>query len=120
MKMSWSPEGDMQFGVYRKKGQQLKYFGKERNQTTGTLRAIPSGVLNPLAKITSIKTSIHSEKVDTIYPDHANALRKACLAPPNFPTMGYLWSKQDEKIYIEKEPDVKKKKNRNVYFCVVY
>ena len=23
MKMSWSPEGDLQFGVFRKKGQQL-------------------------------------------------------------------------------------------------
>ena len=25
MKMSWSPEGDLQFGVFSKKGQQLKY-----------------------------------------------------------------------------------------------
>ena len=28
MKMSWSPEGDLQFGVFIKKGQQLKYVGK--------------------------------------------------------------------------------------------
>ena len=28
MKMSWSPEGGLQFGVFRKKGQQLKYVGK--------------------------------------------------------------------------------------------
>ena len=28
MKINWSPEGDLQFGVFRKKGQQLKYFGK--------------------------------------------------------------------------------------------
>ena len=28
MKMSWSPEGDMQFGVFRKRGHQLKYVGK--------------------------------------------------------------------------------------------
>ena len=44
------------------------------------------------------------------YPDHVNALRKAVFTPPNFPTMGDLWSKQDEKMYIEKEPDVSKKK----------
>ena len=25
MKMSWSPEGDLHFGVFREKGQQLKY-----------------------------------------------------------------------------------------------
>ena len=28
MKMSWSLNGDLQFGVFRKNGQQLKYVGK--------------------------------------------------------------------------------------------
>ena len=58
MKMSWSPEGGLQFGVFRKKGQQLKYVGKESTHTPGTLRAIPSGVFNCLAKLTSRKPSI--------------------------------------------------------------
>ena len=49
-----------------------------------------------------------------------NALRKAGLAPPVFPTMGDLWRKQDEKAEKEKERDVSVKKNRNVYFCVAY
>ena len=53
-------------------------------------------------------------------PDHAISIRKAGLAPSNFPTMGDLWSKQDETVDMEKEPDVNKKKNRNVYFCVAY
>ena len=79
---------------------------------------IPSGVLNRLAKLTSRKSSIHSEGLDKIYPDHVNALRKAGLSPPNFSAMGYLWSKQDEKVDIEKEPDVNEKRNINVYFCV--
>ena len=120
MKMSWSPEGDLQFGVLRKKRQQLKYVSKESTHTPGTLRAIPSGVLNHLAKLTSSKPSIQAEAVDTIYPAHANALRKAGLAPPVFPTMGYLWRSQDEKVDIEKEQDISVKKNRNVYFCVAY
>ena len=114
MKMSWSPEGDLKFGVFRKKVQQFKYVGKDSTHTPGTLRGIPSGVLNWLTKITSRKTPIHSEGVDKIYPDHVNALHKAVLAPPNFPTMGYLWSNQDDRVDIEKEPDVSKKKNRNV------
>ena len=46
-----------------------------------------------------------------IYPDHTNNLCKAVLAPPNFPTMGDLWRKQDERVDIEKEPDVSKKKS---------
>ena len=48
MEISWSPEGDLQFGVFRKNGQQLKYVGKESTHTPGTIRAIPLGVLNCL------------------------------------------------------------------------
>ena len=56
--------------------------------THGTLRAIPSGVFNRLAKLAALKPSLHSERADKIYPDHLNALREAGFAPPNFPTMG--------------------------------
>ena len=95
MKMSWSPEGDLQFGLFRKKRQQLKYVGKESTHTPGTLRAIPYGVLDLLAKLTSRNPSIHAEVLHKIYPAHANALRKAGLAAPVFPKMRYLWRKQD-------------------------
>ena len=118
--MSWSPEGDLQFVLFRKKGQQLKYVGQESTHTPGTLRAIPSRVLKRLAKLTSRNPSIHAEAVDKIYPAHVNALRKAGLAPPVFPTMGELWRKQDEKVENEKERDISEKKNINVYFCVSY
>ena len=58
--------------------------------------------------------------MDSIYLAHANALRKAGLAPSVFLTMGELWEKQDEKLEKNKERDVSVKKNRNVYFCVAY
>ena len=112
--MSWYLEGDLQFGVFRKKGQQLKYVVKESTHTPGTLRVIPSGVLKRLAKLTSRNPSIHAEAVDKIYPAHENVLRKAGLEPPVFPTMGDLWIKQDEKVEIEKEQDISEKKNINV------
>ena len=122
MNMKWTPERKQNFSVFRKFGQQSKYIGKESTHTPSTLRAIPSGVLNRLAKITSRKPSLHSEGADKVYPDNANSLRKAGLAPPDFPTMGDLRKIQDEKLDIEneKEPDANKKKNRNVYFCVAY
>ena len=91
----------------------MKYVGKESTHEPGTVRAIPSGVLNQLAKLTSRKPSIHSKGIDKIYPDHVNTLPKAGLVPPNFPTKGSLWIKHDEILNIEKEPDVSKKKNRN-------
>ena len=102
MKMSWSLEGDLKFGAFRNKGQQFKYVVKESTHTPGTLRAIPSGLLNRISELTSRKPSIHSEGVDKIYPDHTNALRKEGLAPHNLPKMGDLWSKQDEIVDIEK------------------
>ena len=114
MKMIWSPEGDLQFVVFSKNGQQLKYVGQESTHILGTLCAIPSGVLNCFSKLTSRNPSINSEVVDKIYPNHVNALCKAGLAPPNFPTMGYLWRKQDEKVDMENELGVSKKKNINV------
>ena len=73
--------------VFRKKVQQLKYVSMGSTHTPGTLRAIPSVFLNRLAKLASRNTSLHSEGVEKIYPDHANARREAGLAPPIFPTM---------------------------------
>ena len=60
--------------------------------------------------------------MDSIYPNHVNALRETGLAPPIFPTMGELWKYQDIKTYLDKENDldVNKKRNKNVYFCVAY
>ena len=78
-------------------------------------RLIPCGEVKPflfyiLAKITSRKPSFHSERVENVYPDRVNALRKARLEPPIFPTLGKLWKDKDEKTYIEnlKEPEVNK------------
>ena len=57
---------------------------------------IPSGLLNRLAKLTSRKPNFHSERVDNVYPDPANALREAEPAHLIFSTMGEWWKGQDE------------------------
>ena len=97
--------------------QKLNHVGKECTHTPGTLRAITSGLLNRLAKLTSQKPSLHSEGVEKIYPDYENALLKAGLVPTYFPTMGDLWRNPDEKVDMKK---TWRKKNWNVYFCVSY
>ena len=103
IKTSWYPEGNLQFGVFRKKGQQLKYVKKQFTHTPGTLPTIPSEVLKRLAKLTSRTPSLHSEGVEICFPDHTNALCKAGLSPPNLPTMGDLWKMQDRKLDIKNE-----------------
>ena len=102
-KTSWSPAGDLQFSAFREKGQQLKCVLKKINHTPGILRAIPLEFMKSLAKITSQKPSLHSKGLYKVYPGHKKSVREAGLAPPNFPTMGYLWKMQDEKLDIENE-----------------
>ena len=116
--MSWSPEGDLQFLVFRKKGQQLKYVGQERTHTPGTLRAIPSEVLNHRAKLTSRNPSIHSEAVDKIYSDHANALRKAGLAPPIFEQCD-IYEKIRMRRWIVKRNETSAKRKTEMYNFVL-
>ena len=90
--------------------------------TPGSLRTIQSGVMHRLVKLTSQKPYLSDEGVDKVYPHHVNALCEAGLEPPNFPTMGDLWKIQDEKMdnNKEKEPDINRNKNINLYFCVAY
>ena len=54
--------------MFSKKGHQLKYAGNDSNHTPSNLRAIPSGVMNRLAKLTSQKPSIHYEGVEKYTP----------------------------------------------------
>ena len=68
IKMIWSPEGGLQFGVFMKKGQKLKYIRKQSTHTPSTLRAITSGFLNRLTKLTSIKPFIHSKELEKSTP----------------------------------------------------
>ena len=81
MNIIWSTEGDLQFGISRKKVQQLKYDGKGTTHIPNPLGAILSVLLNHLSKITSRNPELHSKWVLSIYPDHANTLRSAGLAP---------------------------------------
>ena len=88
MNTSWYPEGGLKFGIFGKKGQQLKYIGKCSTHTPGTLRMIPSEVLNYLAKLTSNKPNFRSKSVYSVYLNHTNYLCEAGLAPSIYLTIG--------------------------------
>ena len=55
MEMSCSHEGDLEFGVFWKKGQEFNYVVRGITHTPCALRVIALGVLNRLAKLTSRK-----------------------------------------------------------------
>ena len=50
MKMIWSDHGDLQFQVYMKENQKLKYLNKGSTHTDPCFKAIQSGVQDRLAK----------------------------------------------------------------------
>ena len=78
-KTSWSPEGDLEFSVFSKKGHQLKYAGKESIHTPGTLRTIPAGVLNCLCQTHLTKT------INSLWGGRQNLPRPCKRSPQDGP-----------------------------------
>ena len=87
MKMEWNEEGRLEFAVYSKPKQQIKYLHKYSNHTNSCKKEIPKGFFGHLAKITTSTHLNHNSRLDKLYPAHAAALKKAGLAPPKFPIL---------------------------------
>ena len=54
LELFWDDSGRLEIQVHQKKNQMLKYLNKEITHTKVTFKDFPSGVLNRLAKLTSI------------------------------------------------------------------
>ena len=82
MEMSCSHEGDLEFGVFWKKGQEFNYVVRGITHTPCALRVIALGVLNRLAKLTSRKLIFYFKRVGNFYLNHVNDLHKVGLELP--------------------------------------
>jgi hypothetical protein len=120
MKMCWDDEsGDIRFLVFRKPNQALKYVDKNITHRATTFKSIAKGVFTQLARLTSKIAANQEARIDDIYPDHAEALFTADLAPPtDFPTFKELWN--DDKKRKNKPMKTKRSKRdqRSVYFVI--
>ena len=83
MELFWLND-ELKFRVHLKKGQLLKYLNKGSAHTNTCLKAIPSGVLRRLASLTSLLPDNKNATMDTLYPNHIAALRKAKLISKDF------------------------------------
>ena len=101
--MSWSPERDMKFGVFKNKGKKLNVVGKRSTHTPSNIRRVISCILNRLEKLTPRKPNFQSKRADSAYPNNANALYETNLAPSVIPKIGELWEGQDEKRTLTKK-----------------
>eukprot|EP00957_Ditylum_brightwellii_P184114 14023983-Ditylum_brightwellii.AAC.1 len=97
MWMHWDGEsGEMQFLVFRKPNQALKYVDRHSMHRPTTFKSIANGGFTLLARLTSKIAANENAQINEIYPDHAKALFTADLAPPtDFPTFNELL--QDDK-----------------------
>ena len=93
MELYWDRWNNLKTRVYRKPNQALKYVSRDSTHTSQCLRAIPHGVFQRLAKLTSVNKKLRDTPVNRIYPDHVRALNNAqLLKGVAIPTMGELWS----------------------------
>ena len=55
--------------------QQIKYVDQTSTHTRQTIKAFPYGVIQCLAGLMSRERSIEDKTIDTIYPEHSQALQ---------------------------------------------
>ena len=72
----WNSDRELEFRVHWKTKQKLNYLNKGITHTNATFGAIPSGIFNRLAKITSRTNKNSQMRIDEKYQGHAKALEK--------------------------------------------
>ena len=120
MELFWKENNSLAFKVHLKPNQQLKYLNKGSTHTSACLRAIPRGVFNRLAKLTTMDETNRDTRLSLLYPHHLQILHDAGLLNNK-----YIPTLQEQIKYDQKwEPPAKRHKERNarrtIYFCVGY
>ena len=123
MKLVWSKKDEeLQFQVYRKPNQQLKYLNTDSTHTRSCFKAIPKGVYKRLAKLTTMTESNANKTLKEIYPIHFQKLELAKLVTDDIPTLKEEIQKREAELADPKRDQTAKHKKRDrkrkTYFCV--
>mmetsp|Transcript_21389 Transcript_21389/g.42835 ORF Transcript_21389/g.42835 Transcript_21389/m.42835 type:complete len:131 (+) Transcript_21389:1120-1512(+) len=86
MELFWNEDGDLNFRVHLKENQAIKYLNKGSQHTKACFKEISLGMLDHLAKLTTVNSSNENLTMDKIYPIHAKSLIDAGLMT-TFPTL---------------------------------
>ena len=97
MKLVWSNEEELQFQVYMKPNQQLKYLNNDSTHTYSCFKAIPNGVYKRLAKLTTMTEGNANKTLKEIYPHHFKSLELANLVTGDIPTLKEEIQKREKK-----------------------
>jgi hypothetical protein len=94
--MTWMVDGDLQFGVYLKPGQELKYLNISSSYTPHCFKAITKGVFGCLASLTLLTDKSRYMSIKDIYPQHTK-INLAGLAPKYIPMLQEVLAKNNGK-----------------------
>ena len=81
------------YGKLNKPNQQLKYLNSDSTHPSATSKAIPHGVCLRLVKLTSQGLETENKRIDEVYLEHVDALRKAGLCTEDLPMFGEVLMK---------------------------
>ena len=116
MEMYWSGRGALRFRVHLKPNQQLLYLNRGSSHTSACYRAIESGVLGRLAKLTSATAATLGRAMHLLYPNHAKALQQAGLSCATLPTLKQVLDRPRGSSNRSRRKSAKK--SRAVFFCL--
>jgi hypothetical protein len=112
MQMTWLDEGDLQFRVYLKLGQELKYLTSDSSHPIIAFKAITKGVFGWLASLTSLTNKFRYKSIKDLYPQHHRSLKLAGLAPKYIPMLQEVLNLNNGKEKC-KEEKLEQDKQRN-------
>jgi hypothetical protein len=127
MEMYWSKSDDLMFRVHLKPNQKLKYLNKGSAHTSACLKAIPAGVCQRLAKLTTLDDVNGDKMLDELYPKHFKALKDAELLLKKTPTLREVLSKmKHDKVNTselvcknqKKKREGDRNRRRSTFFCI--
>ena len=125
MELIWSKQKELQFQVYMKPNQQMKYLNKGSTHTGATFKAIPNWVYQRLAKLTTMTEENENLTSKKSYPTHFKALEHAGLVKGKIPTLKEekkkraIWEVNSEVKKSAKKLKAKARK-REIYFRIGY
>eukprot|EP00957_Ditylum_brightwellii_P005629 430404-Ditylum_brightwellii.AAC.1 len=77
---------------------------------------LPFGDMKMTWKARELLFSVYQKRPETeVYPDHAEVLKKAGLAPEEFPTLDKIWEEDDKAHTAEKTSKKKHSERRSTF-----
>ena len=128
MELYWNDDHQLESRVHLKENQHLLYLNSNSNHPAHCFKNIPNGVINRLAKLTTMNNDNMNTPMNELYPRHFQALHQANLLidltqPNQIPTLAEaLQSIHEQEASTPISNHERRKKTRaqarTTYFCM--